>query len=436
MPALKLWLLALAHWGVDLFTHMLPPVLPVLIRDLGLSVALAAALATAVNVSSGILQPFLGVVVDRSGRPWMLPLAVLWCGAFMALFGLASSYVVLFAAAVLAGLGAALFHPLASVTLRAVVGRYSAGAMSIFGLGGTVGMASAPLATAAVIAWQGLPGIRWLVLLAALVAGLLVAGGLHRLSLRRPAHTAGGSPADTPSGLPANTPSGLPANTPSGLSPTASMGSPATGGVSSGAPGTVAAAGNMRALTYLAGGKFVRTIGQTALLNFLPLYYVSRGVPESQAGLMLTVVLAVGSASAVLSGYASDRLGRKPVVVWSSVLCTPAFIGFLMTDGFLQLAFLVLTSVCFYAAFSVVPIYAQELVPDQPGMGAGLMMGGVWALASLALIPLGSLADMVDIRLALLVAAWLPLVSTGFLLLVPETRPQARPFLALSRVAK
>src|SRR5690606_28983897 len=203
VPALRLWLLALAHWGVDLFTHMLPPVLPVLLRDLNLSVALAAALATAVNVSSGLLQPILGAVVDRSGRPWMLPLAVLWCGAFMALFGLASSYVVLFAAAVLAGLGAALFHPLASVTLRAVVGRYSAGAMSIFGLGGTVGMASAPLATAAVIAWQGLPGIRWLVLLAALVAGLLVAGGLHRLSLRRPAHTAGGSPADTPSGLPA-----------------------------------------------------------------------------------------------------------------------------------------------------------------------------------------------------------------------------------------
>nr|MBO2477895.1 MFS transporter [Bacillota bacterium] len=95
MPALRLWLLALAHWGVDLFTHMLPPVLPVLLRDLNLSVALAAALATAVNVSSGLLQPILGAVVDRSGRPWMLPLAVLWCGTFMAVYGFATNYVVL-----------------------------------------------------------------------------------------------------------------------------------------------------------------------------------------------------------------------------------------------------------------------------------------------------------------------------------------------------
>jgi len=170
---------------------MLPPVLPVLLRDLNLSVALAAALATAVNVSSGLLQPILGAVVDRSGRPWMLPLAVLWCGTFMAVYGFATNYVVLFAAAVLAGLGAALFHPLASVSLRAVVGRYSAGAMSIFGVGGTVGMASAPLFTTAVIAWQGLPGIRWLVLLAVLVRGCwwpVVSTGCRcarRLRLRR-----------------------------------------------------------------------------------------------------------------------------------------------------------------------------------------------------------------------------------------------------------
>lgn len=397
MPALRLWLLALAHWGVDLFTHMLPPLLPVLLRDLNLSVALAAALATAVNVSSGLLQPILGAVVDRSGRPWMLPLAVLWCGTFMAVYGFATNYVVLFAAAVLAGLGAALFHPLASVSLRAVVGRYSAGAMSIFGVGGTVGMASAPLFTTAVIAWQGLPGIRWLVLLAVLVAGLLVAGGLHRLSLR-PAAAAAAEGATTPA--------------------------------RAATPG--AATGNLRALTYLAATKFVRTIGQMALVNFLPLYYVSRGVPESHAGLMLTVFLVVGSVSGMASGYVSDRVGRKPVVFWSSVLCTPAFIGFLLTDGLLQVGFLVLTSLCLYATFSVVPIYGQELVPNQPGMGAGLMMGGVWALASLCLIPLGSLADMVDIRLALLVAAWLPLVSTAFLIPVPETRPPAHPILRLS----
>jgi len=147
---------------------------------------------------------------------------------------------------------------------------------------------------------------------------------------------------------------------------------------------------------------------------------------------MLTVFLVVGSVSGMASGYVSDRVGRKPVVFWSSVLCTPAFIGFLLTDGLLQVGFLVLTSLCLYATFSVVPIYGQELVPNQPGMGAGLMMGGVWALASLCLIPLGSLADMVDIRLALLVAAWLPLVSTAFLIPVPETRPPAHPILRLS----
>ena len=398
MHAAHLWLLAIAHWGIDLLGHLLPPVLPVLVRDLGLTVARAAALATAINVSSGLLQPFLGAVVDRKGRPWMLPAAVVWCGAFMSVFGLSGNYAVLFAAALLAGLGAALFHPLASVMLRTVAGGYSAAAMSIFGLGGTVGMASSPVLAAALIAWRGLPGIRWLLLLAAAIAALLVAGGLHRLPRISRAFA---EPKPGPDG--AGPEDGKTASTQD-----------------------AAPAGNVRALTYLAAAKFVRTISQVALLNFLPLYYVTRGVPESQAGLMLTVFLVVGSASGIASGYLSDRVGRKPVVVLSSLLATPAFIGFLYTGGFLQVAFLILTSACFYATFSVVPIYGQELVPNQPGMGAGLLMGGVWALASLTLVPLGSLADLVDLRLALLVAAWLPIASTLFMLPVPETRETGR----------
>lgn len=121
MPAYHLWLLALAHWAIDLLTHLLPPVMPLLVRELDLSVARVAALATALSVSSGLLQPVLGVAVDKGGRAWLLPVSLLWCGVFMAVFGLATSYWVLMAAALLAGLGAALFHPLASVDRKSVV---------------------------------------------------------------------------------------------------------------------------------------------------------------------------------------------------------------------------------------------------------------------------------------------------------------------------
>ncbi|HLT58992.1 MAG: MFS transporter [Limnochordales bacterium] len=436
MPVVNLWLLSLAHWGIDLLTHMLPPVMPLLVRELDLSVARVAALATALSVSSGLLQPVLGAAVDRSGRAWLLPATVIWCGVFMSVYGFASSYWVLMAAAVLAGLGAALFHPLASVGVRAVLGRFSAGGLSIFSVGGTVGMASAPLFATMVVGWQGLAGLRWSIVPALLVAGALVLGGLHRLPLIRPA--ASGSAADgshsptSPAGGAQETPAGGAHEAPAGDAPASPAGSaPASPGAGQEAAAP-ASPNALRALAYLAGGKFVRTIAQMAMANFLPLYYVTLGAPESYAGLMLTVFLVVGSFSAVASGYLADQVGRKPVVILSSVLATPAFIGFLFTGGFVQAAFLVLTSACMYATFSVVPIYGQELVPTRPGMGAGLLMGGVWALASLCLIPLGSVADWAGVRLALLVAALLPLLSAGLFLPVPETRPQSKPRLALT----
>ena len=417
MPAYHLWLLALAHWAIDLLTHLLPPVMPLLVRELDLSVARVAALATALSVSSGLLQPVLGVAVDKGGRAWLLPVSLLWCGVFMAVFGLATSYWVLMAAALLAGLGAALFHPLASVTVRAVLGRFSAGGLSIFSLGGTVGMATAPAFATSVVAWQGLPGLRWTIVPAVLVALVLVACRVHRLKL-----LSSSSSEARPARKAASGPPGSSAERPPG----AALGAAATQLRAAGGDSPSGGSNAVRALTYLASGKFVRTVAQVAMSNFLPLYYVSLGFPESYAGMMLTVFLAVGSASAVGFGYLADQVGRKPVVILSSVMATPAFLGLLFSSGYLQLAFLVLASVCLYATFSVVPIYGQELVPHRPGMGAGLLMGGVWALAALCLVPLGSLADWAGVRAALLAAAWLPLLSAAFFWLVPETRPQPR----------
>src|SRR5690625_1517820 len=124
---------------------MLPPVMPFFVREFGYSVAAVAALATAIGAGSGLLQPVFGFMVDRSKRTWMLPVAIIWCGVFTALLGVLPNYWLLFGAALLAGLGAAVFHPLATVSVRAIMGRYSAGAMSIFGVGGTIGMALVPL---------------------------------------------------------------------------------------------------------------------------------------------------------------------------------------------------------------------------------------------------------------------------------------------------
>src|SRR5690606_28423126 len=229
------------------------------------------------------------------------------------------------------------------------------------------------------------------------VAGVLMLRGLHRLDLTRPAVDGFGMALSEPEGRHV----------------------PSFGGDAEAPARPVPAP--IAPLLYLAVATLVRSVGQVAVSSFLPLYYVSKGFSEGYASVMLTVYLVAGSVSAMAAGYLSDRWGRKPVVVLSTLLATPALLAFLATDGPWQAAMLVAGSFCLFATFSVAPVYAQELVPDRAAMGAGLLMGGVWSVAAFCLIPLGALADAVDLHTTLTVSALLPAMSVVFLWTVPET---------------
>src|SRR5690606_35375654 len=113
-----------------------------------------------------------------------LPVTIIWCGTLTALLGVLSGYWLLLGAGLLAGLAGAVFHPLATVSVRALMGRYSAGAMSIFGVGGTIGMALVPLVAMGLVTRYGLRGMLWLLVPAFGVAGILALRGLHRLDIR------------------------------------------------------------------------------------------------------------------------------------------------------------------------------------------------------------------------------------------------------------
>src|SRR5690606_29524611 len=86
--------------------------------------------------------------------------------------------------------------------------------------------------------------------------------------------------------------------------------------------------------TWLLPVSVVRCGALTALLGVLPSYWMLLAA-ALWAGLAGAVFhpLATVSVSAMAAGYLSDRWGRKPVVVLSTLLATPALLAFLATDG-------------------------------------------------------------------------------------------------------
>ena len=82
-----------------------------------------------------------------------------------------------------------------------------------------------------------------------------------------------------------------------------------------------------RALYPLFGITFIDMLGLTILVPLLPFFVKRFGAPPQALGLMLTTTAVCAAISGPLWGAASDRIGRKPVLMISQAF---AFAGFLL----------------------------------------------------------------------------------------------------------
>ncbi|HUN70645.1 MAG TPA: MFS transporter [Burkholderiales bacterium] len=166
-------LVALAH-GISHFFQISTAVLfPLIKGDLGVSYAALGATVALYYVVSGVCQTLAGFAADRFGarRVLFAGLTLATAGALLA--GLAHSYEMLVAAAVVGGLGNSVFHPCDFSILNARVARQHIGhAFSWHGIAGFLGYAAAPafaFAMAEAVGWRGA------LLGAALAGGLVLA---------------------------------------------------------------------------------------------------------------------------------------------------------------------------------------------------------------------------------------------------------------------
>ena len=149
-------LVGLAHGASHFFHLLLPPLFPWLMAEFGYSYVELGTVVSVFFVVSGVGQMLAGFLVDKVGARPILFAAL----ASFALAGLvaasAQNYAMLVAAAVLAGLGNAPFHPVDFTILNQRVSPQNMGhAFSVHGISGNVGWAAAPVFMAGITSWTG-----------------------------------------------------------------------------------------------------------------------------------------------------------------------------------------------------------------------------------------------------------------------------------------
>ena len=194
-------LVALAHGLSHFFQIATAVVFPLIKDDLDVSYVALGGTVALYYVVSGICQTAAGFAVDRYGARRVLFCGLVLSAAGALLAGLAHSYAMLVAAAMVGGLGNSVFHPCDFSILNARVHRDRLGyAFSGHGIAGFLGYAFAPMygiAMAAAAGWRGA-----LLGAAAIGAVVIVVLALHRDAMhaapadQHPAHSHGGVMAD------------------------------------------------------------------------------------------------------------------------------------------------------------------------------------------------------------------------------------------------
>jgi FSR family fosmidomycin resistance protein-like MFS transporter len=372
--------LSAGHFATDFSNGALPALLPFLVQRFDLSYTQVGALMLVSALASSVVQPLFGLWSDQRGAVWLLPVGVALAGVGMALAAASPTYGLCLALVAVSGLGTAAYHPEGIKFANYVSGARRASGMSLFSIGGNLGIALGALSTAPLLLLFGRLGGLAIALPSLAVAALLVAllGYLRRFEpeRQRSRELAGDD-----------------------------------------RPG---------ALALLLGVVAVRSVGWFGLLTFVPLWAVSLGHSESYGNNLLALMLFMGGVGTLGAGPLADRIGRRPVLVGSLVATPILTLVFVAVGGALGAAALALVGVCVVGTFGVTGVMGQEYLPSRIGIASGLVSGFSIGLGGVAALALGAVADTVDLETAMYACAAVPALAVVLGLLLPSSRARRR----------
>ncbi|ASS66807.1 MULTISPECIES: MFS transporter [unclassified Paenibacillus] len=377
-----LFMISTVHLLNDSMQSTVTALFPVLRETQQLSYGQIGLIAFMMNITASFLQPLVGLFADKKPRPYILPLGV--CFTLIGVIGLslAPSFAAILLSVTAIGVGSAVFHPESSRVAYLAAGTSRGLAQSIFQVGGNIGSALGPVMTALIFIPLGQKGVLLFVIAA--LAGIAIQTVVARWY-----------------------------------------------GSISAAPRPKAAAASA-AMPKLSSGKVKFTIGVLVLLVFSKHVYLSSftsfyslyliddfGIGKQSAQWYLFAFLVASAIGTFIGGPLADRFGRRNII-WLSILGTAPFSLMLpYANPFWSAVLCVCAGFVLSSAFSIIVVYAQELLPGKIGLVSGLFFGLAFGLGGLGSALLGEIADATSIGLVMRICSYLPLLGI-FTLLLPK----------------
>ena len=364
--------IGLGHLLNDMMQSLIPAIYPNLKTQFNLSFAQIGLVTLAFQFTASLLQPAVGYYADIKPMPYSLALGMVSTLVGLVVLSMAPSYLIVLFAAVLVGLGSAVFHPEASRVARmASGGRYGL-AQSVFQVGGNTGQAISPLTAAVLVATYGQRSIIWYAGAALLGIVVLFQVGTwykHHGLARIKSHHHIKHPELSRKKV-------------------------------------------FWSLMVLLALIFSKFFYLSSIGSYYTFYLIHTfGVSVQNAQVHLFYFLAAVAVGTLVGGPLGDKIGRK-YVIWFSILGMLPFTLMLpYADLFWTGILSVIIGLIMASAFPAIVVYAQELLPGRVGMISGLFFGLSFGLSAIGAAVLGALADATSLTYVYKLCAYLPAIG-------------------------
>lgn len=382
--------ISFAHLLNDMMQSIIPSIYPIIKDKYGFTFGQIGIITLVFQMTSSILQPFVGRYADKHPQPFSLSIGMVFTLLGIILLSFANNYAFILLAVGVIGCGSPIFHPEASHIAQMAGGLKKGLAQSIFQVGGNGGSAVGPLLAAIVIIPFGQHSIIWFSI-AALVAGItsFPVGRWYKMQLHK-------------------------------IKEKVIVPNPA-----------VLALSSRRihwAIFILCVLTFSKYFYMASMTSYFTFFLINKfGVDIQVSQLCLFAFMGAVAIGTVIGGSIGDRYGRK-YVIWGSILgAAPFALALPYVDFTLTIILAVIIGLVISSAFSAILVYATELKPNKVGMMAGLFFGLNFGLGGVGSAFFGWLADKTSIEFIFQVSTLLPLLGivTAFLPNIEPKRKQS-----------
>lgn len=370
------------HFANDLCQNSLPIILAYMYQARMLdSYAQVAMLIMANTILNTVMQPLSGMMADSKPRPWIMSVGLGLTVLGIMFTGLTSHLWLLFVLVCINGMGSSIFHPFGGMLTHVFAAGKPGRSMSVFSVGGNLGMACGPffftffylLCGLNATLFYCLPGLVVITLF--LRNNRLYTVACRRNILNRSHHKGGAGQKD-----------------------------------------------DVPAFVRLVAVLFLRSAGWYSVATFLTLYFMHRlHVADEISSTLNGTVCLFGALATFLGGLISDKVGLKRFINITSLCSIPFIVAFPFTQSPALATLLIIGfTFMYFASMSPIVVVGQHLLSNHVGMATGFTIGLTMGFGGLIAPLVGKLGDLYGIHTVFYAVAFFITLAALGTLLIPK----------------